>query len=301
MRLAKQHLEDGQPREAEAAWRSAIRSNPADQNPRQALLRFLIEQGRLDEAFSLTETSLRYAQNDAGLLIDRGLLALRLGNSTEALNSWNRALAVDRTQALAHLYLASELDRQGKAKEAAVHYQAFLQAVAHESQSNRLAPEKVIAITLRMADCQARASQTENARRSYQLAEKLAAQTKERKLESIASVNEAALDAADGKLGEALTLYQRTLRLDDSASDQAASAQDWLAYGQFLEQHNFPARLAYACYVESSLLDQSHLDEDQRTFLSEAGARAAKRAGTLAAAIRRHPEPIAQEALSLSK
>jgi tetratricopeptide (TPR) repeat protein len=301
MRLAKQHLEAGQPKEAEVAWRSAIQSNPADQSPRQALLKFLIEQGRLDEAFSLTDASLRYSPRDAGLLIDRGLLALRLGNSGEALNSWNRALAVDHTQALAHLYLANELDRQARAKEAAVHYQAFLQAVAHQPPSNRPAPEKVIAITLRMADCQTRASQTENARRSYQLAEKLASQTKQPKLESIASVNEAALDAANGKTAEALTLYQHALRLDDSIGDRTAGAQDWLAYGQFLDRAEFPARLVYACYIKSSLLDQSHLDGVQQRFLSEASAQTAERLGASAVAVRRDPEPTLKEALSLDK
>jgi tetratricopeptide (TPR) repeat protein len=301
MRLAKQHLEDGQPKEAEAAWRSAIQSNPADQSPRQALLKFLIEQGRFDEAFGLTEASLRYSPRDAGLLIDRGLLALRLGNSDEALNSWSRALAVDGTQALAHLYLASELDRQAKAKEAAAHYQAFLEAVAHQPPSNRPAPEKVIAIALRMAECQARASETENALRSFQLAEKLASQTKQPKLESIASVNEAALNAANRRISDALKQYQQALRLDGSIDDRTAGAQDWLAYGQFLDRAEFPARLVYACYVKSSSLDQSHLDEAQRKFLSEASTQTAKRLGANAAAIRLDPEPVLKEVLSLSK
>jgi tetratricopeptide (TPR) repeat protein len=301
MRLARQHLQDGKPEEAEAAWKSAIQANPADESPRQVLLRFLIEHNRFDEAYQLTEASLHYSPRDANLLVDKGLLALRLGNSDEAINSWNRALAIDRNQTLAHLYLASELDSEGKPKEAAAHYQAFLWAIAHGSASSRPAAEKTIAVALRMADCQARTGQTENALQSYQLAERLAAQARQPKLQSVATVNEAALDAGNGKLGEALTLYQSALRLDESAGDQAASAQDWLAYGQFLEQSHFPARLVYACYVKSSSLDRSYLNEAQRNFLSEASARAARSAGTMAAAIRRDPEALAQEALSLSK
>ena len=51
-------MEDGDLPEAEAAWRKAMQANPADPAPRQALLRFLIDQNRFDEAFDLTQSSL---------------------------------------------------------------------------------------------------------------------------------------------------------------------------------------------------------------------------------------------------
>ena len=60
-----------------------------------------------------------------------------------------------------------------------------------------------------------------------------------------------------GTLDEALQLYQRALRLDDSLSDTNASAEDWFAYGRFLEDAGFPARLAYACLVKSESATQS--------------------------------------------
>ena len=44
MRLAHRAMEDGQLQQAEAAWRRAVQANPADPAPRQALLRFLIDQ-----------------------------------------------------------------------------------------------------------------------------------------------------------------------------------------------------------------------------------------------------------------
>ncbi len=65
-----------------------MQANPADPAPRQALLRFLIDQNRLDEAFDLTEASLKYAPKDANLLVDRGLLAARRGHADQALASW---------------------------------------------------------------------------------------------------------------------------------------------------------------------------------------------------------------------
>jgi hypothetical protein len=120
-------------------------------------------------------------------------------------------------------------------------------------------------------------------------------------LESVASLNEAALDAANGDVGDALHLYQHALRLDDSIGDQAASAQDWLAYGQFLDRSGFPARLVYACYVKSASLDDSHLDQSQKDFLTDATKRAAKQNGALSVTIRQNPEPILNEALALTR
>ena len=216
MRLARRELEDGHPQQAESAWRKAIQSNPADPAPRQSLLRFLIEQNRFDEAYSLSDSYLSYFPKDANLWVDRGLLALRQGSSEQAIESWNRAIAIDPGQMLAHLYLASELDHQGKAQAAAGHYKVALSRIAEQPAAKRPAPEQVIAIVLRMADCQARSSRIDQAVQSYELAARLAAQTKQAKLESIADVNEAAIQADAGKLDEALELYQHALRLDDS-------------------------------------------------------------------------------------
>ncbi|MGB5152328.1 MAG: tetratricopeptide repeat protein, partial [Candidatus Sulfotelmatobacter sp.] len=200
MRLARRELDEGQARLAEAAWRKAIHLNPADPAPRQALLRFLITQGRIDEALGLTDATLKYSPKDANLLVDRGLLELRLGQPDQAVESWERAISVDPGQMSAHLYLANEFDHEGKAHAAAGHYEVFLNAVARQPAGQRPMPEKVIAIALRMADCQARASEKAMAIQSYELAATVAAQTKQSKLESIADVNEAALQADAGKL-----------------------------------------------------------------------------------------------------
>jgi tetratricopeptide (TPR) repeat protein len=301
MRLAHRELEDGHPQQAEAAWRKAMQSNPADPAPRQALLRFLIERNRFDEAFDLTESSLHYTPRDANLLLDRGLLALRRGQPDQAVDSWNRAIAIEPSKALAHLYLANELDHEGKAEAAAGHYKTFLRTIAQQPGAKRPEPEKVIAIVLRMADCQARASQTAQAVQSYELAAKIAAQTKQTKLESIANVNEAALQGEAGKFGTALELYQHALHLDDSISDRTSSAEDWFAYGRFLDRAGLPVRLAYACFVYSAKLQDALPDASQRQALAEASKQAEKRVGEEAGAIRRHPESLLDEALALRR
>jgi len=296
-RLGRRELETGDPQAAEAAWRKALQANPADSAPRHALLKFLIEQKRFDEAYVLTETSLKYAPKDSILLVDRGLLAMERGHTDEAMADWNQALAVDPNQALPHLYLAHELDRQAKPQPAAAHYKSFLDHVAQEKSLDHPSPEMLIGVVLRMADCEERSSQTDVAIKSYQMAETLAAKTGQARLEGVASVNEATLQAKSGKLDDALRLYQHTLELDASIGDKAASAVDWFAYGQFLEQSGFPDRLAYACMLKSDSLAQALPKGTLPESVVTARQELEKKLGPAAVAIRREPGPVAEEAL----
>jgi tetratricopeptide (TPR) repeat protein len=298
MRLAQRELAAGQVGPAEAAWKKAIESNPADPAPRQALLQFLIDRSRFEEAFELTEASLKYFPKDANLLVDRGLLELRKGHASEAIASWQQALVVDPGHALAHFYLAEELDHEGRAKLAAAHYDAFLQQIARQPRQQRPAPDKVIAILIRMADCQVRASEKSDAIRSYRLAESLAAQTQQEKLESVADVNEAALQAQQGDLADALHLYQEALRLDEKTADRVGGAQDWLAYGHFLEEQGFAARLAYACFVKARNLTGSDSTDVSREAAEAAKALEQENLRNIAA-LRGDLEPAWREALAL--
>ncbi|MGC2274351.1 MAG: hypothetical protein WA539_20415 [Candidatus Sulfotelmatobacter sp.] len=301
MRLARRELEDGHPQQAEAAWRKAMQANPSDPAPREALLRFLVERNRFDEAFGLTEASLAYTPRDTSLLVDRGLLAMREGHPDVAVDSWKRAIAIDPGQVPAQLYLANELDHEGKAQAAAVHYKLVLGRIAQQPAAQRPEPEKVIAVALRLADCQARASQKAEAVQSYALAAKIAAETKQAKLESIADANEAALQGEAGKLGPALQLYQHALQLDDSIGDQTSSAEDWFAYGRFLESAGFPAPLAYACLVKAASLQAFLPEASQRQLLADAGKQAERRVGAAAGAIRQDPEPTLRQAMALRR
>jgi tetratricopeptide (TPR) repeat protein len=312
-RLARQELEQGQSQPAEAAWQKAMHVNPDDPAPRQGLLRLLIGQNRLDEAFALTEASLRYTPKDVSLLMDRGLLAQRRGHPDLAVESWKSALAIDPSHASAHLYLANELDREDKPQEAAAHYRAYLEVVGREAArqaarpsaqqtiTNRPKPQEIIAVVLRMADCQARASQAEQAIQSYQLAAKLAVQTRQSKLESVANVNEATLQGQAGKLDEALELYQHALQLDESVGDHTAGAEDWFAYGRFLADAGFPIRLAYACYVKSEMLQDPLPDTSLEKLRADVIRQTASLAGPDVHKIRDNLMPAASEALTLRR
>lgn len=301
MRLARKQLEDGNAQQAEVAWRRAMQINSADPGPRQALLKYLLDRKRFDEAFSLTELSLKYTPKDAGLLLDHGILAMHFDHADQAIGDWNQALAIDPNQSVAHLYLAHELDREGKAQQAAAHYKSYLERLGQQNASKRPSAEFVIGIVLRMADCQARSSQTDLALKSYELAEKLALQNAQPKLESIALTNQAALQAQSGRLDEALRLYQSALELDASSNDNAGSAVDWLAYGRFLEDQGFPDPLAYACMVKAESLARLAPQTSVPKAIAEAKAGLEKKLGHSALAMRGDPEPYLQEALRLRR
>lgn len=299
MRLARRAMEDNRPQLAETAWRRAIGANPADPAPRHGLLELLIDQNRYDEAYRLTEASLENWPKDPNLLVDRGFLALQLGHPEEARADWELAIAADPTQTNAHLYLANELDREGKAQQAALHYAAYLENVARQRSQDRPDPRSIIALVMRMADCQARASEIDLALKSYHLAEKLAVETRDPKLESIADVNEAVLQGKSGRISAALPLYEQALRIDTATHDDSAGAEDWITYAQFLDSSGFPPRLAYACLVKSHEIRQRLTGPQANDPATAMGESLEKRLGKSADAIRNDPDPAIAEALKL--
>jgi hypothetical protein len=102
-------------------------------------------------------------------------------------------------------------------------------------------------------------------------------------------------------VGEALRLYQHALELDNAIGDQQASAEDWAAYGKFLDDAGFPARLAYACYVKAESLGKSLGDATSPEALVNARRQTEKRIGVEAAKLRANPEPTLREALALQR
>jgi tetratricopeptide (TPR) repeat protein len=299
-RLGGKEFEAGQTQNAVAAWQQAVRANPADPAPRDALLRYLTEQKRFAEAFALTRQALRYAPKDADLLVNHGILANQLGHPDEALSSWRKAIALDPLQLPAHLYLAGELDREGKAEAAIPYYIRFLDSMAQNGAENRPAASDVIAIVLRLAQCQIKAIQPDQAEKSYELARRIASQTGEKRMESFVSVAEAELEASRGKIPEALSLYQYALRLDSGGNDLRGEATDLYSYGLFLRDAGFPPRLAYACLVKSESLLRPFKDTPDFKSVALAREDLGKRLTTLAALLRQNPQSALAEALALT-
>lgn len=301
MRLAHKELDAGQPEQALAAWKRAMQANPADPAPRNELLKYLTDNKRFEEAYNVTRVAAQHAPRDPQLLLNNGILAQQLGHNEDALRSWEKAVALDPSQADTHLYIAAELDREGKPADAAPHYGMFLEIVAHHGAEMRPPPAKLIGVALKLADCQARAQHPEQALRSYELARKIAAQTGEGKLESFASIGEASTQAHMGKTDEALRLYQHALQLDASMDDRHSEGVDWYNYALFLRDIGFPPRLSFASLLKSEQLIKFAPDsEEAKTFAKTLGE-FEKTLGSEAARIRKNPEAAQRQALMLTR
>ena len=301
MRIAHQELDAGNPENALAAWKRAMQANPVDPAPRNAMLQYLTDNKRFDEAYRVTSAAMQRSPRDPQLLINHGILAQQLGHTDDALRSWQKAVALDPAQADAHLYLAAELDREGKPAEAAPHYGMFLEIVAHHGAELRPPAPKLIGVALKLADCQARAQHPDQALRSYELARKIAAQTGEGKLESFASIGEASTQVRLGRTDQALRLYQHALQLDASMDDRHNEAIDWFNYALFLRDAGFPPRLSFASLLKSEQLMKFPPEAPEAKTFAVTMQEFETQLGSEAARIRKDPVPAQRQALMLSR
>ena len=298
MRLARAVAQQGDVDRAASALEQAVASNPGEPGPQNALARLLLESGRYSDAYAQYQRIVERFPRDTNAWINLGILARQLGRPEQAIADWQKALALDPRQVNPHLYLAEALDQTGHIEPAVEQYQAYLQGVtAHPA--NRPPPSQVISVLLKLADAQARAGQPSQAIKTCGFAVHLAEQTQETKLQGLALVTQAELQAGQNQLGDAARSYQTALALDATVSDPPNVAADWFNYGQFLRRHGQPAELPYACFLKAQALLQDapgpQLDTVRQALKEmEAGM------GAQAAAVRRHPEEFRQRALATS-
>ena len=283
-----------------AAWRQALEANPAATAPRDALLQYLASQKRFAEAYVLAGQSLHYAPKDVNLLVNYGILAEQMSHADQAIASWRQATILDPSQPLAHLYLGYEFDKQGNWEAAIPQYITFLRQIAKAGAQSRFPAESAIAVVLQLAQCQLKANQPQQAEEAYRLAQRIAVQTGQKKLESLASVGEAELEAQQKNIASALRLYQRALSLDQESGDPKSEAADWYSYGLFLRDSGFSPRLAYACLVQSESLTQSLKNGQEATDTMLVREQLESKLAGQASAIRRNPQPLLDEALRLT-
>jgi tetratricopeptide (TPR) repeat protein len=163
----------------------------------------------------------------------------------------------------------------------------------------------LIAIILRLAQCQIQSNHLDQAARTYELAQKIAAQSGETKMESAASIAEAELRAAQGKTALALPLYQHALGLDRKLDDSQTTANDLYSYGLFLHNSGFSPRLAYACLLKSQSLmlkswARNSKDTSEMKPVDLAREDLEQKLGGQSAELRRNPDSALQEALALT-
>ena len=298
--LGWKEFREGRFQEATAAWNQALRVNHTNAAARDALLNYLTQKNRFDEAYALTTESLRHTPKDVNLLVNHGILANQLGHGEEAVESWKQAIALDGSQIAAYLYTAGELDREGKADAAIPYYMMFLNKVAQAGAGSRPRAHDLIAIVMRLAQCQIQANHLDQAGKSYELAQKIAGQSGEVKMESAASIAQAELKSGQGKTAQALPLYQHALELDRKLDDSQATAGDLYSYGLFLRDSGLSPRLAYACILKSQSMMQPFKDTPEYTSVAMVREDLEKKLATQPAVLKQNPDSAVQEALALT-
>jgi MSHA biogenesis protein MshN len=116
----------GRPREAEAAWRAALESDPTHEQARQALLGALLEKGRRDEAEALLREGLQTNPRQVNLAMLLARLQVDRGAQHEALETLLASLSNAQWSPDYLAMTAAVLARASRHREAAELYDAAL-------------------------------------------------------------------------------------------------------------------------------------------------------------------------------
>jgi len=232
----------------------AIAANPGNPGPQRARARALLLDGRYDEAYKHYQRMLKVLPRDPEALVSFGMVAAKLGHADEAMESWQKALAVDPAQGNAHLYLAAAFEQQGQPAVAARHYQAYLSLAAAHPGALAGPPGRTPSVAIALGDAYVHAGQAAQALAAYQSAVNLAEAASDKKVESLALAHQAELLEKTGDAAGAARAYQRGLALDATGSDRHRAGIDWFNYGQFLRRHAQNERFAYACFLHAEEL-----------------------------------------------
>lgn len=298
LRLAQAERVAGNRNAALEAFHHAAEISPASFSQQEALARGLIEAGRDAEAYTQYGKILARWPRNIEALVNFGLLAQRLGHAEEAVDSWERAVGADPSQANAQLYLAQAFERRGEAHAAARHYRAYLQIAAAHPEEYRDKKSSVIAVFIKVADADSAANRPAGAKQEFAAAIDFAVKAGDKTLESLALVHLAELQEKAGDAAAAAQSYQRALRVDATLSDARGAASDWVNYGQFLRRQRQPEHLVFACMLRAESL-LSATPGDELSAVVQARSASEARLGRDAAATRRNSEALATEASSL--
>lgn len=192
LRLASAARLSGDEAAVERDLRRAVAVGSHSPAPYHALERFLIESGRWQDAYAHCQLLLDRWPNEVDTIVNAGVLAQKLNDAAAAERWWRRALDNDDTLGHVHLYLAELLDGVARTAEALPHYQRYLELVARaaavedSSPESRPSPQRTALVVIKFGDALARTNQPELAASQYDLAERIARQTRLTELEAVA-------------------------------------------------------------------------------------------------------------------
>jgi tetratricopeptide (TPR) repeat protein len=119
-------LAEGQPEEAAAEFREALRINPADPEVINNLGLALLHEGRIEDAVADFHEALRIDPTLARTYYNLGNALLQRGNTQEAVAQYREALRIDPTDAKTHFNLAAALLKAGQPAESIAQLQKAL-------------------------------------------------------------------------------------------------------------------------------------------------------------------------------
>ena len=298
-RLAQAADKAGQRDLALLALQKAAEVNPDNMSLQEAYAHGLIVAGRDRDAYALYQRVLGRAPQNANALVNYGLLAQKLGDPAEAVDSWQRAVAADPAQTSAQLYLAQTLEQNGEMQAAARHYRAYLKEVAKNPNEHSGEGPAVVSALIKVADADAAAQKIGEALTGYRAAAQFAEKLKNSGLQSLALVHAADAQELAGSIGEAAQLFQQALIIDETEGQPHITAVDWYNYGQFLHRHQQPERLVFACFYRAQDLLSGKPGQELDAAAAERKASEA-RLGPAAHALPAQISRLLSEALSLS-
>jgi tetratricopeptide (TPR) repeat protein len=127
MALAAEHHKEGRTEEAERLYRRVLRDNPRNVDALRLLAQLALKAGHADDAEVLLERAIEIAPDFLLALLDLGQLRKEQDRYGEALNCFDRALALDAAQPQAHCLRAGTLARASFTHEAAEAYRRCLE------------------------------------------------------------------------------------------------------------------------------------------------------------------------------
>jgi len=296
--LAQAEALTGDHRASVNALRHAAAVNPGSFSLQEAYARGLIEAGRDADAYAQYRAMLERWPHNAGVLVNYGLLAHRLGHDEEAVDNWQRAADADPDYSSAQLYLAQALDQRGEHQAAARHFRAYLRIVSAHGKEHPSEAASVLAALVKVADADASVNHGNDAAQGYDTAVHLGEKIGDKTIESLALVHLADLQEKQGNTIVAAQSYQRALALDAALRDPRSAASDWVNYGQFLRRRQQPERLVFACFLQAENLLRNSPGEELSAIVhvrEDSEARLGREAST----VRKDVDAVAKEALAL--
>ncbi len=110
----------------ETLWRTTLAQNPESWMAYNNLGGELLQQGRLDEAVTAIETSIKIAPENAAAHVNLGNALWKKGDVRGAFDAYQKGLSIEPDNLGAHLNLGNALLQTGRVAEAIDHYQQVL-------------------------------------------------------------------------------------------------------------------------------------------------------------------------------